>query len=316
MQYCVSGIPLGVSRFTRGCHGRRNHTNLKRHTRGVPFMPRLCSICSHPARQMIDDGLIAGQSIRGISGQYGLRKSAVHRHRGSHLPDHLAQDEADLRAQFQAARQTDGQRLKQLHRNARSVMRAFEGWGQIRTEAEWQAACEDARERYQSGRFVLERMGAERFLDPQLMATLWQLRQGLMEECGAESPTMTMIIDLAVMSYANALRVQGWIGNLALAIEQELFGEGSLTVKLRQRYWAHFDGFAVEEALQRLRAQLLPLFERANRQLLQNLQALKRPQLGSPPMVAIGRAGQVNVAQQHVNLQRNGGRASPPGAPR
>jgi hypothetical protein len=195
-------------------------------------------------------------------------------------------------------------------------MRAFEGWGQIRTEAEWQAACEDARERYQSGRFVLERMGAERFLDPQLMATLWQLRQGLMEECGAESPTMTMIIDLAVMSYANALRVQGWIGNLALAIEQELFGEGSLTVKLRQRYGAHFDGFAVEEALQRLRAQLLPLFERANRQLLQNLQALKRPQLGSPPMVAIGRAGQVNVAQQHVNLQRNGGRASPPGAPR
>ena len=195
-------------------------------------------------------------------------------------------------------------------------MRAFEGWGQIRSVEEWQAVCDDARRRYQSGRFLLERLGAERFLDPQLMATLWQLRQGLLEEHGTASPALTMVIDLAVMSYYNALRVQGWIGDLALTIEQELFGEGSPTVKLRQQYGAHFDGFAVEEALQRLREQLLPLFERANRQLLQNLQALKRPQLGSPPMVAIGRAGQVNVAPQQVNLQRNGGRASPPGEPR
>lgn len=35
---------------------------------------------------------------------------------------------------------------------------------------------EDARERYQSGRFLLERLGAERVLDPQLLATLSQLR--------------------------------------------------------------------------------------------------------------------------------------------
>jgi hypothetical protein len=88
-------------------------------------------------------------------------------------------------------------------------MRAFEGWGQIPSMEEWQAACEDAAERYQSGRFLLERLGAERFVDPQLMATLWQLRQGLLEAYGGESPAMTMMIDLAVMSYYNAVRVQG-----------------------------------------------------------------------------------------------------------
>jgi hypothetical protein len=32
------------------------------------------------------------------------------------------------------------------------------------------------------------------------MATLWQLRQDLLEEYGAESPAMTMAIDLAVMT--------------------------------------------------------------------------------------------------------------------
>jgi hypothetical protein len=124
-----------------------------------------------------------------------------------------------------------------------------------------------------------------------------------------------MVIDLAVMTYANALRVQGWIGDLVLAIEQELFGEDPLKVKLRQLYGAQIDGFAVEEALRRLREQLLPLCERVNRQLLQNLQALQRPRRRALPTVAIGRAGQVNVAQQQVNLQRGDGGSSQPVAP-
>jgi hypothetical protein len=148
------------------------------------------------------------------------------------------------------------------------------------------------------------------------MATLWRLRQGLMDEYGAESPAMTMVIDLAVMAYANALRVQGWIGDLALVIEHELFAEDSLKLKLRQQYGPQFDGFAVEEGLRRLREQLLPLFERVNRQLLQNLQALQRPQRGALPAVAIGRAGQVNVAQQQVNIQRLDGRSPQPVASR
>jgi hypothetical protein len=221
-------------------------------------MPRVCTICTHPAHAAIDDGLLAGQSVRAISGQYGLSKSAVDRHRGSHLPAHLAQEGADLKAEFQAARQADRWHYNQLRRNARAVMRAFQGWGHIRSVEEWQGAFEDARKRYRSGRFLIERLGAERFLDPQLMATLWQLRQGLLEAYGTASPAMTMIIDLAVMSYANALRIQGWIGDLALSIEHECFAEESLKVKLHQQYGVQFDGFAVEDHLRRLKEQLLP----------------------------------------------------------
>jgi hypothetical protein len=240
----------------------------------------------------------------------------VDRHKDSHLAAVPDQARADLEREFQAARQADQERSKQLRWEARAVMRAMQGWRDVRTVEEWQAACEDAHERYESGRFLLERLGAERFLDPQLMATLWQLRQGLIEEYGAESPAMAMVIDLAVMAYANALRVQGWIGDLSLVIEHELFAEDSLKVKLRQQYGPQFDGFAVEEALHRLREQLLPLCERVNRQLLQHLQALRRPQPGALPIVAIRKAGQVNVAQQQVNLQRKGGRSSQPVEPR
>jgi DNA-directed RNA polymerase subunit L len=56
--------------------------------------------------------------------------------------------------------------------------------------------------------------------------------------------------------------------DLALSIEHELFGEESLRIKLRQQYGVQFDGFAIEEALRRLKEQLFPLCERVNRQLL------------------------------------------------
>jgi hypothetical protein len=279
-------------------------------------MPRSCSICTHPARATIDDGLVTGQSLRAVSAAYGVSKSAVDRHKESHLPAVLPQDGADLAAEFHAARQADHRQYQDLRGNARAVMRAFEGWGQIHSVEEWQATCEDAAKRYQSGRFLLERLGAERFLDPQLMATLWQLRQGLLEEYGAESPTVTMFVDVVVMAYHNALRVQGWIGDLSLVIERELFAEESLKVKLRDKYGPRFDGFAVEEALRRLREQLLPLVERVNQQLLRNLQALQRPQSGALPTVAIGRAGHVNVAQQQVHVQRRDPRSFQPIEPR
>ena len=90
--------------------------------------------------------------------------------------------------------------------DARAVMRAMDGWVGIdrHTEAGWRQACEEAHQRYHSGRFLIERLGAERFLEPQLMAILWQLRQTLVEEYSAEAPTATMLIDLAVMTYYNA----------------------------------------------------------------------------------------------------------------
>jgi hypothetical protein len=131
-------------------------------------------------------------------------------------------------------------------------------------------------------------LGAERFLDPETMAVLSQLCQGLIDQYGTESLAATMLIDLAVVTYFHALRVQGWVGDLKLWIEHEFFAEESLRVKLRRQYGAGVEGFAVEEHLRRLKEQLLPVFERVNRQLLQNLQALQGTRPGKLPLLAIG----------------------------
>jgi hypothetical protein len=278
---------------------------------GVIGMARACSVCIHPARFTIDQSLQAGQSLRDISGHYVLSKSALDRHKTRHLPSQLAREEDALEDRLAAARRADQWHVQRLHWNARAVMRAMQGWDQVGSPEAWDEVCEEARRRYHSGQFLLERLGAEHHLDPRLMATLWHLRQSLVVQHGSAAASL-MRIDLAIMGYYNALRLEGWIGDLALWIEHEAFGQGPLRVKLRDEYGARIDSLAVEERLRHLREQLLPVWERVNRQLLQHLQALQRGRPGSLPRVAIGRAGQVNVAQQQVNLQPRDRRSSPP----
>ncbi len=96
-------------------------------------------------------------------------------------------------------------------------------------------------------------------------------------------------------------------------IEHEAFGQGPLRVKLRDEYGARMDSLAVEERLRRLREQLLPLWERAQRQVMSTLEALERRHQGPAPLMAIGRVGQVNVAEQQVHVHARSGAPSQPG---
>jgi hypothetical protein len=109
-----------------------------------------------------------------------------------------------------------------------------------------------------------------------------------------------MLVDLALLAYYNALRVQGWIGNLALLIDHELFGQSGPAVTLRRRH-GPIEGLAVEDRLKKLGEVLLPLLDRANRMMVRNLKAIKELRQGPSPAVTVGQARQVNVASQQVN---------------
>ena len=114
-----------------------------------------------------------------------------------------------------------------------------------------------------------------------------------------------MLIDLAVMTYYNALRVQAWIGDLALHIEHEFFCQEGPTAKLQQKWGYQVEGLVVEESLQRLSEQLMPLFERANRQLIRNLQALRTLRHGRLPW-RLGTPAKINLAHQQITLTHDG----------
>jgi len=89
-------------------------------------MPRSCTICTHPERAAIDSLIVAGTSLREITGRFPLSKSAVDRHKAEHLPAALTKAQAaaevahadTLLDQVKAARN----RLETLQRVAEGVV--------------------------------------------------------------------------------------------------------------------------------------------------------------------------------------------------
>jgi hypothetical protein len=209
----------------------------------------------------------------------------------------------EIEAALAAAEAERDRRVMQLRHDARAVYSAMEGWQQIGSQDDWVHACEQAFASHDSGRFLIEQLGAERYLEPQLMAVLLGLRRGLVGSDGG-SAAEAMLADVAVLSYYNTLRIQQWIGDLAASIEHEFFAQDSPTARFEARY-GRGTGLVVEEQLARLAEELLPLQERANRMVVRNLKALADLRRAPAPSVAIGQAGQVNVGGQQVNVTQD-----------
>jgi hypothetical protein len=216
----------------------------------------------------------------------------------------MPEEDRALEEGWDAHRAEKQQRVSRLRRDARADFRAMEGWQRVTSPEAWQETCREAGEDYRSGGFLIERLGAHRHLDPELMATLWGLRQELVSE-GAGTAAESMVADLAVTSYYNALRIQQWIGNLALATEREFFGEAGPSARFEERN-GRVEGLVVETQLERMGEELLPLQERANRMMLRNLKALADLRRGPSAAVAIGQARQVNLGHgAQVNVAQD-----------
>jgi hypothetical protein len=201
------------------------------------------------------------------------------------------------------------ERHKRLMTDARAAWRAMDGWSTVKTREEWEQAVADASESYQRGAFLIDQLGAERHLDPPLMAVLLVLRRRLVDEHEARTAAELMLIDLAVIAYYHTLRINGWVGTFAALIEHEFFQQEGPSAKLQKRYGRgshEIQGLRVEDYIHRVGEELLPLLDRCNRMMLRNLKALKTLREGPAPSVNIGSAGQVNVATNQANVMRGG----------
>lgn len=197
--------------------------------------------------------------------------------------------EEELKAQF-----------IELRRQARGQFDVVKGRRGAYSEAYWEEAFSKARVNYESGRFLIRRLGAERHLDLELVAVLTQLRQELMY--GIESPTAAdkMLADTAVLAYRNLLRIQGWIGSLCLVMERELFGQEPVSEANGATV-----GERIEREMYQLEQSLMPLLDRAHRMLVRSLDRLvARRGIECQSQLSIGHATQVNVAS---SVRNNGG---------
>lgn len=164
-------------------------------------------------------------------------------------------------------------------------------------EEYWQAVFTQAKVDDETGKFLIERLGADRQLDLELVATLTQLRQQLI--LGIESPTTAdhMLADSAILAYRNLLRVQGWIGSTAFVVQRELFGQEPL-----ESTHGYGEAMIIEKRVEQLEQVLMPLLDRAQRMMIRSLDRLEaRRSVKNGSVVSIGRAGQVNLSSNVQN---------------
>jgi len=201
------------------------------------------------------------------------------------------------------------ERQDQVVRGAQAILRAVDGWRSVESPADWERIVAKADEDLQSGAFMVERLGGQRYLDPPLVAALYVLRRQLIEEHGANTAAELMMIDSVLTAFCHQMRINGWIGDLAASVETEMFGKASLGVKLDERRGrgTTVRGLTVEELVQRISEQLMPLLDRANRMLLRNLKALREHRRPPSQSVNISQAAQVNVGAQQLYVGADGG---------
>lgn len=166
---------------------------------------------------------------------------------------------------------------EQLRDQAQALFAAVRGQRGIRREEDWQRIFEQVKLDQASGRFLIERLGAQRYLEPELMATLAQLRTELLADIGDPTAADRMMADSAVLAYRNMLRVQSWICSISVVIERELFGQAPLS-----ELHGPSVGNRLEEQIGRLEQRLLPLLDRCHRMMARSLSYLDGRQDAGP----------------------------------
>ncbi|MGI9482022.1 MAG: hypothetical protein ACR2OR_06665 [Hyphomicrobiales bacterium] len=172
----------------------------------------------------------------------------------------------------QALRQkTAEEQFEKLKDEAQAVFGQVKGgYNGVKSTKEWDAILEEARDSISNGSFLVRCLGAERFLDFRTVAVLITYRQNLIAELDNATAANMMLIDAAVMSFHNMLRAQGWLGNLCLEFEGELFARRLPDNPIR--YEKIQD---LEQGMKRMNDVILPHIDRAQKMLIRALTNLK-----------------------------------------
>lgn len=192
---------------------------------------------------------------------------------------HIAKVQAEHDEQYRA-----------LRLRAQGLFQALKGRTGIRTPEEMKKRVEKSRVDYESGTFLVERLGASRFLDPELTCVLIHLRDDLLTEIERPTAADKMHVDLAVLAYRNSLRIQSLLNSALMETERQLFGQLSLNEVLGQAEAAE-----VARILGDVEQKLLPLLERCQRMMNRALDRLGERPNSSRTSLSIGVAGQVNL---------------------
>ncbi len=93
-------------------------------------MPRVCTICTHPEREAINQALVAGEPYRVIAQRFAASPDAVYRHKIDHIPPALAKA---TEAKETALADDLLAQVKALRGKSISILQKAEAAGDLRT---------------------------------------------------------------------------------------------------------------------------------------------------------------------------------------
>jgi len=204
-------------------------------------------------------------------------------------------------AELAEAQERDRQRQREwaeinkaLSDNAMAVTRAISRWHS--REGDSERHVERVLANFRDGSFLIDRFGAAGVVDQDLAIVLLELRRRLIEGYGG-GPAAMMLIDRAVAAYQDFIRVTGWTGNTAMMVEHEFFGVDRPSANIRDRHGREAReilGLSVEEHINRLGQDLIPLAERCGRVMREALAGLET--LRNAPSQAVERSRPTRIS--------------------
>jgi hypothetical protein len=93
-------------------------------------MPRVCTICTHPEKEAINQALVNGEPFRHIATRYGTSTGALQRHKADDLPSVMVKSE---QAKEVAHADTLLDQVKDLRSTAISILGKAEKAGDLKT---------------------------------------------------------------------------------------------------------------------------------------------------------------------------------------
>jgi hypothetical protein len=214
---------------------------------------------------------------------------------GEPLPRLSEAERAEIEATVREHRERSNRLYEEFLRDAQPFARGTMSPGAESLD-KWESTVLCALEDFRSGRALLEQLGADRLIHPTTTATFLAMRRGLIEEFRATSASELALVDAAVIASANAARIEAMVGNTALLIESEMFGQQSMRAKWKKTHGSHHEqisGLAVDEHITMLRDRLMPLAERFHRMARESIEALGR--MRQAPSLNVERAEAVQI---------------------
>ena len=182
------------------------------------------------------------------------------------------------------------------------LKRTFPEISKLRTQDDWERAYVSIEDDYVSGQFLIETLGAQRYVEPRIAMTILMLRRKMIEDMQLETTTQFMMLDAALMAHYNSIKAQTMLGDIAIHVDRELFHDDPLDPKDGRNL--DVSKFKFDEMLKQASGSLMTIIDSTNKTMIRSIKALGDLNKGT----LLIRAEQVNIADKQLNQVVKGDR--------